>query len=599
MIRVLLPLSMYSVTYELAHGRPYSRLEQLLLRAVDELPGPTGCTFRELSDVFRVHDRLLTEGLVTLIREGWVAMVKHKHEMHYQTTAEGRLTIASGRRPSNLRVRTTRANIMQERLTGQLAKSRDLHMVSSHDLRKATGRSSWKEVLAPRTIRRTINGGEAEPLLPKNDRNQEWIRWIDSVTRVNADLYYLPLRVDPETSQVLGLPYRWQHLAGTILEEVTERRRELTENVRFQHDLTGLMRNPAPRTGPRHSAPAAPAQAPEPYARTAVTCRDIAVTAAQGRAMTAETLSRASANALLVAGHLNPERATVVRDALIGLVNRGVNVDLLWSPEVPDGGVKEILRALDAARAHASGAGKVMFNRSPSPATMDLVMVATDTGPEAVIGSGLLTGADHGGRLSPAARILDTKVLGAVARLAAGWWEECPGEEGTLPAHRWKHLAERWIGDAALRGVTAPSEGEQTDACAAADCSGLVELLLGPQQETVLATLTARDSRRFLVADGRVSAEELMAAAPGTAGRLYRAAGGSNGWCLIRRTAGTGGLVESRAPGPASSVQRIVAADDLWLVAHPNADGATLSFSIRGHAAARAWAHTSRPAPAG
>jgi hypothetical protein len=128
-----------------------------------------------------------------------------------------------------------------------------------------------------------------------------------------------------------------------------------------------------------------------------------------------------------------------------------------------------------------------MYNRTPCQATADLMLVETLEGPVAITGDVLLDEFEDsdGARLSPAARFAEPAALASLARLCAGWWEELPANEGALPAHRWKHLAERWAGQAAASNV----EDEQTDGVPLT----AVDLFIGPQRDAAQAEL--RDSR--------------------------------------------------------------------------------------------------------
>ncbi|MET8948258.1 hypothetical protein ABZX30_33185 [Streptomyces sp. NPDC004542] len=206
MIHMLLPLDLFRVSYDVAVGRPYSRLEQLLLRLICDDQGDEGRTFEELRQAFQVHDRLLIEGLVTLLREGWVAMAQSDQEIRYVATAEGLLTTSSGRRPSSLRVQRRQENIVRELMSCQLARQSDLDLVTARDVRRKTNRGARSFALTERQHRKTLNGGETEWLLPRNADEQQWIRRIDSNARLVRGRYYLPLRVDLEKAVVLGLP---------------------------------------------------------------------------------------------------------------------------------------------------------------------------------------------------------------------------------------------------------------------------------------------------------------------------------------------------------------------------------------------------------
>ena len=67
---VLIPVSRFRVAYEIARGRPYSRLERRVLEAIAD----GGATLHALTTTFKVHERLLIESVVTLVNVGWVAV---------------------------------------------------------------------------------------------------------------------------------------------------------------------------------------------------------------------------------------------------------------------------------------------------------------------------------------------------------------------------------------------------------------------------------------------------------------------------------------------------------------------------------------------
>ncbi|WP_329087349.1 hypothetical protein OG979_28775 [Actinomadura citrea] len=589
MIHALVPLSMYSVRYELAFGRPYGRFEELLLHAVAE--NARGSRFAELRECFQLHDRLLTEGLVTLIQEGWVAMEQVEKEIHYLVTEEGRETVASGRRPSNLKVRSRHATIVRERLTGQLAAAKDLIVVSAARLRGANGRSVWREALRPRMSRMAVNGGEVERFLPRGvDGRQEWIRWIDSATRVSQDLHYLPVRVDTEERRVLGLPYNWLHLEPLIVDEVEERAEALSDE-QFQEDIRELIRSTASRAS-RRARDARTVTAESSFAVTTGTCDDIALTAAESRAAATGVLDRCSGHALLVVGRLTADSARGVRDAVVRLVSRGVQVDLLWSSADHER-TKEAFSVLSAARAQATAPGAVVFNTVSAQLPADLLLATTSSGPEAVVGPALTC--TESGTLNPSIRLTDRAVLAALARLAAGWWTAYSDSTGTLPPFRWKHFAEEWAGEAAISAAAPePRECRHTPGTR---CTGELTLLTGPRHRIVESELSAEPGPRLLVADGLSTVGEvtdgMMAILPAAVGSRYRIFGGREGWRIMRRT--VDGWIPPSTPdfAPASPLTRIVAVRDRWLVHSAGGEESSLAYVMAGHLASTAWKRTS------
>lgn len=626
MILTLVPLTMYVVRYEVAHGRPYSKLEELLLKAIN-LPGPDrGHTFDELREVFQVHDRLLTEGLVTLIQEGWIAMEQPGAEIQYLVTEEGRKTISSGRRPSNLRVRTKHASIVRERLTGQLARANDLTIMTARELR-GTGvnpRKVRREALTPRVMRTEINGGETERLLPRSDERQEWVRWIDSVSRVSQDLHYLPVQVDLDSSRVLGLPYQWQHLSLPILEEVKQRSEEMLDDTEFQEDVRRLLQERADRTARRHEA----AEDRDPFATVAATCADVAITARESADMIEDVLRKCTDHAFLAVANLDPRRAAAVRDTVIRLLTAGVKVDLLWSCDATEGAPKEIYNVLSAARAKALSAPQPMLvlNAEPAGIAVDLLLAQTSDGPVAVAGSAFAepereadgepepeptaeTDQETDPRVNSLAvsvRITARPVLAAVARLSAGWWETVEADQAMLAAHRWKHYGERWSDEGARPASPAPDAvGTECPYHHDRECTGEVAIITGVQQEIMRTELIAEQGRRFLLTDGRMPTDELLAAFTDACGErtgyLYQAFGGTDGWYFLRRQ-DPGTWTDYRRPDfiPPSHTQRVTGSAQRWLVSSNGGDhDPAMSFQLSGHIAVMAWERTASAQPQG
>ena len=588
MVRTLVPLNMYVVTYQLAYGRPYSKFEELLLKAINESTDTGGRTSRELGDIFKVHVRLLTEGLVTLIQEGWVAMEQRGSEIYYLVTEQGRATVASGRRPSNLRVRTAHAKIVRERLTGQMARASELPLITVNALRRAANRAVHKEALQPRVIRTKINGGEAERLLPRSDQHQEWVRWIDSAARVSQDLHYLPVRVDLDSGKVLGLPYQWQHLAQMICQEARERREEFEADPAFQAELQRVMQDSTEAV--IDDVPTV-AHWAVPYAQAFVTCADLTLRGDHGRALGEELLARAEGSVLIVAGNLDEPTAVATKDAAIALRRRGVHCDVLWSCE-DEAAVDTIQRRITAIRADDSLPGKVQFNRARAERVADMIITMTADGPVAAIGAGLFGGAERDGELRPALRLTDPGAAAALARVCAGWWEELPANEGALPAHRWKHLAEQWASEAAT--AQAPNQTTVGVGCPdnpSVECTGRAIVLVGPQQAAFQANLSAEAGQRYLRTESDERIDRLVAESahlPDAVGRLYRVIGGADGWRTLRRKGDLWSVEVTEAPPPARS-QRLLAVNGQWLVTCGDPARSSVAFCVEGHVGERTW----------
>lgn len=133
--------------------------------------------------MFRVHDRLLTEALVTLIQEGWIAMRQVGQEMHFMVTDEGKRTVESGRQPESTLVRARRQSIVMERLSGQLIRASELMMITRGMLRRARNGRPFREGLPPRVQRTRLNVG-SEGFFGRLDAGSELV-WVAFLAEAN------------------------------------------------------------------------------------------------------------------------------------------------------------------------------------------------------------------------------------------------------------------------------------------------------------------------------------------------------------------------------------------------------------------------------
>ncbi|MFE3125230.1 hypothetical protein ACFXHD_17605 [Streptomyces hydrogenans] len=447
MTHVLLPLDVFKVRYEVAVGRPYSRLEQLLLRLISEDEGQEGRTFDDFRTAFHVHDRVLTEALVTLLREGWVAMTHSADEIRYLATEEGMLTISHGRHPARLQVQQREVSLARELLSCQLTRLSDLDALRTEEVRKRTGLWAASYSLKAQHHRKTLNGGEAEWLLPRNADEQQWIRRIDPDARALRGRYCLPLQVDLEAEEVVGLPASWSHLKGQVLKATHGQHAELgldgEAQQRFSTFLHGQKQGQEGRSSIKDSGSSLPG--------VPVSCADVALTVAEARRLVDSALEQATDHVLFVVSALDPSRAARLSGMASELQQRGIHVDVLWSGPDNADMVKALVNTLGASRTTGS-LGKLLFNRMPAAVAADLVLVVTPTGPVAVVGRGMLSGDAGTERPSPAVRLRHVQVLSAVAALAAGWWQEVPDETTEVLAGRWRLLSEQWVEQEAKYG---------------------------------------------------------------------------------------------------------------------------------------------------
>src|SRR6266849_5561125 len=117
MIALFLPVSLYKVKFKVAAGRPFSRFERLILKAID-------AGTNELDDLvklFCVHRRMVVEGLVTLMQAGWVSLESQTNQFGLTPSGIG-ASKQEQSLPPLLHTEDRWQIVVMERVAGQVAR---------------------------------------------------------------------------------------------------------------------------------------------------------------------------------------------------------------------------------------------------------------------------------------------------------------------------------------------------------------------------------------------------------------------------------------------------------------------------------------------
>jgi hypothetical protein len=326
---VLIPVSRFRVAYELARGRPYSKLERRVLEAI----ASGGATLHTLTAAFHVHERLMVESVVTLVNAGWVA-VTGGTEATFVLTAEGNAALDAGRDPASVVVTQAKPQIVVlERITGQLARHADARSYHRDDLADV-----WQSaaIVAPKILRNALDEAQVQKLLARG--TGEWIRWVGPITLASKNGHFLPVDVDHETGQIRGLLPSWHKSLAPHVVAAAQRRRAQDEEEaalagRRGCDGADSPKPQVPRERRRRagfvSVTDAAGQRPPQGALVALGPDNVLVGAdAHDRAL--ETALDSAAHNLLVASpSIDPDRLTAFLADASKAVRRRVRVDIL------------------------------------------------------------------------------------------------------------------------------------------------------------------------------------------------------------------------------------------------------------------------------
>jgi hypothetical protein len=220
-----LPVARYRVEYQVASGRPFSSFERLLLRAITEGNG----TLDSLADLFRLHRRMVIEGIVTLVtlmQAGWVCL---GHDgSSFVTTPAGRIAGQnSGELPGTIVVSNRWTNLLLEKVAGQFARGSDLDL---HTKQKLERLWSAGVPIPPSGISNVVEPGMITQLLPHE--SGEWVRLVGPISVITDNRLYAIVDVDTENRRLNGVPQPWHAL---LVDELVDRvRRTETRLARVQ-----------------------------------------------------------------------------------------------------------------------------------------------------------------------------------------------------------------------------------------------------------------------------------------------------------------------------------------------------------------------------
>ena len=436
---VLIPLSRFRISYEVAAGRPFSQFERLILRAIKE----GASELSELRTTFQVHPRLLIEGLVTLTHAGWLAIGGPGHE-GFVLTSGGYEAAASDQPPSTTEVTARQASVVMERLSGALIANNEVRFASRKELGDVWDRAVR---LAPEVTGNQLDEGQVQHFLPR--RQGEWLRWIGPIDMLTKGANWLPVDVDIQTGNVVGLPDSWAPRLQTAIIMRASQAGE-TKPAQAMDRLVVTRQHVEKLPGPAaEQRETVGLQAPRSMRPSIVSDEDFCFTAAQHESLISAAMNEAQSSIFIASSFPNIEKLERLRGGIEAAVKRGVNVDILFGKF---GGTSQELRAVTdwsgkmAYEAKQEGAGGLRFSRQSSSFHGNLLLWDGTSGWSACVGSykWLAISEDREEPSFPgdvSVRISEPGSVAALARCGIGFWSAVDTEMLSSTADRWRGVA--------------------------------------------------------------------------------------------------------------------------------------------------------------
>jgi hypothetical protein len=422
---LLLPLTRFKVEFDTASGRPHSRLEQLTLEALDQ----GAVTMGALQATFQIHQRLITQVVVNLIQDGYVAM---GDDATYLLTELGE-EIARGEPPRKESVAFGRsAPVVAERHLGLIAPAREVRFVGRREIERLTRR----HIVPVRRHDLRLDQAQVRHLLPRGP--SEWIRAVGEIRLLSRDAHFLPVRVDFETMSVVGIPDRWQQtLASPLLATARERTDEVGESPSedegwFDHDAAAGRSVRTPSTDEL-----ARVEVPTSGSRVRV------VDLEGARSFFKRVLDTPSQELVVASPGLSSEGIGRWLPLLQAALGAGQHVSLIWG--AGDQGIKV---AGNLMYQHASGT--LRMNRRATQRRLSCVAAIDAESCSVLIGDVDWFGEHESG--TGGVVISEPQVVATVCQVLASAWRSSPGESLAAGPVRLQGL----VGETEARHLLAP-----------------------------------------------------------------------------------------------------------------------------------------------
>lgn len=221
MTPIFLPVSLYKVKFKVAAGRPFSRFERLVLKAISA----GTIHLDDLVKVFCIHRRMVVESLVTLMQAGWVSIESQTNQ--FGLTPSGLDACKTEHALPPLVYTEDRWQIVvMERVAGQLARGDKVRAETKKSLSKV-----WQlgARIPKADISNSVDPGMVRPLL--SGRSGERIRWVGPISAASDSNAFVVVGVDTKSEKIIGIPKSWQALLfGDLLDRARKRERQLAED---------------------------------------------------------------------------------------------------------------------------------------------------------------------------------------------------------------------------------------------------------------------------------------------------------------------------------------------------------------------------------
>jgi len=224
---ILSPVSKYRIEYEVAEGVPYSHLDRMIHKAVQENLG----SLAALEKTFRVHKSLIIQSLVNLTQIGWIALGTTS-DQQFVITPAGKAALAENDIAALIQRTPRKYDVFLDLVTGAVLPFRHVPSVSTRFLK---AREMWDRRIClkpeiPYSYR--LDEGEIIHMLDRPEGKR--IYSVKSIENIIPTGLYILIIFDENNQQILNLP---SYMSEALMPYVVEKAKELAEMEEAFPDL--------------------------------------------------------------------------------------------------------------------------------------------------------------------------------------------------------------------------------------------------------------------------------------------------------------------------------------------------------------------------
>lgn len=325
-VRVAVPVLQGRRKFYFEKGRPWSILEHLVLAALAARPS----TAHDLALSSDMPQRLIIEGVIRLMRAGWVEMIQKAEGISFQITADGLVAVGRSELPNAPRQLSRNMTFVIDQITGTVFRSRDFPFLHQYMVDDRAARETVVYIARPVTMMVE----SVRPIVEELFQDDEKFISMDQIGDRLAERWSLVTVRDGEPD---GLTKR----APQILVDAVIQAASTARAVSSTRTTEKLMAQVTPHI---------PATIANEH-KASLTANDLILGGQEHHSAVLSLIKRARHRILIHSTFIAEDRFDALSPHLTQALNQGVKIDVMWGQDGAKGVQNSTRKAVEKLRA--------------------------------------------------------------------------------------------------------------------------------------------------------------------------------------------------------------------------------------------------------